>query len=259
MKTNLLKPTGLFTSALLLTLLLGCGPSKPTPPEAQDAATTATATPSATVAATTAPPAAVAEPVKPAASTEAPPATTPAGVLHYDAQPSGSKMKIEGTSNIHEWSEESSIVSGFLEADAKFPESALTDASAAKPTVQASIPVRTLKSGNKKMDSSTYEYLKQPQFKNIEYRLIELKPKSAAGDTGPLKFDAIGALTIVGVTRTNTMPVTIEKTDGKLKIVGSAPVKCTDYGLKPFSFLGLATCGDDLKIFFEWSLAPKAP
>ena len=69
----------------------------------------------------------------------------------------------------------------------------------------------------------------------------------------------MGALTIVGVTRTNTMPVTIEKTDGKLKVIGSTPIKCTDHGLKPFSFLGLATCGDDLKISFEWSLAPKAP
>jgi len=101
--------------------------------------------------------------------------------------------------------------------------------------------------------------MKEPQFKKIEYKLVELKPKSAAGATGALKFDAVGALTIVGVTRTNTMPVTIEKTDGKLKIIGSTPVKCTDYGLKPFSFLGLATCGDDLKISFEWSLAAKAP
>ena len=122
-----------------------------------------------------------------------------------------------------------------------------------------SFPVRSLKSGNKKMDSSTYDYLKQTEFKNIEYRLLELKPKSAAGATGPLKFDAVGALTIMGITLTNTMPVTIEKTDGKLKVVGSTPVKCTDYGLKPFSFLGLATCGDDLKISFEWSLAAKAP
>ena len=47
--------------------------------------------------------------------------------------------------------------------------------------------------------------------------------------------------------------------DGKLKIIGSTPVKCTDYGLKPFSFLGIATCGDDLKISFEWVLAAKAP
>lgn len=150
-----------------------------------------------------------------------------------------------------------------MEADAKFPESALTDAQAAKPKVQAFVPVKSLKSGNGKMDSSAYDYLKESQFKRIQFQLIELKPKSAAGSTGPLKFDAVGALTIVGKTLTNTMPVTIEKTDGKLKIVGSTPIKCTDYGLKPYSFsiLGanLATCGDDLKISFEWMLTPRAP
>lgn len=231
MKSKILKTVEMFTGALLVTLLVACGPAKPPVAQAQDAAA-------------------------PVAAKPAP--ATPAGFIHYDAQPTGSKMKIEGTSNIHDWTEESNIVGGFVEADAKFPESALTDPKAAKPTVSAFVPVKSLKSESKRMDASTYEYLKQPAFKNIEYRLLELKPKSAADATGPLKFDAVGALTIVGVTRTNTMPVTIEKKDGKLKIVGSTPVKCTDYGLKPFSFLGLATCGDDLKISFEWVLAPKA-
>ena len=254
MKSNILKLTGTFTATMLLALLTACGPSTPPPVEptatGTNAAAAPVAAPDATKTATTPAPAPAAAPAA---------AATPAGFIRYDAQPTGSKMKIEGTSNIHDWTEESSIISGFLEADAKFPEAALTDASAAKATVQMSFPVRSLKSGNKKMDSSTYDYLKQTEFKNIEYRLLELKPKSAAGATGPLKFDAVGALTIVGVTHTNTMPVTIEKTDGKLKVIGSTPVKCTDYGLKPFSFLGLATCGDDLKISFEWSLAVKAP
>ena len=229
MKTKILKPIETFAGVLLLTLLVACGPAKPTAVEAQDTA------------------------AKPAAAP-----ATPAGAILYTALPTGSKMKIEGTSTLHDWTIESSIVAGSLEADAKFPESALTDPKAAKPIVSVSVPVKSLKSNNKRMDTSTYEYLKQPEFKNIEYRLLELKPKSAAGDTGPLKFDAVGALTIVGVTRTNTMPVTIEKKDGKLKIVGSTPVKCTDYGLKPFSYL-LISCGDDLKISFEWLLAPKAP
>jgi polyisoprenoid-binding protein YceI len=240
MKTKILNLTGTFTATLLLALLTACGPATPPPVGTQEPATNAA-------------------PVAATAPAAAPAAATPAGAIHYDAQPTGSKMKIEGTSNIHDWTEESSIVAGSLEADAKFPESALTDASATKPVVQVSVPVRSLKSGNKRMDTSTYDYLKQPEFKNIEYRLLELKPKSAAGATGSLKFDAVGALTIVGVTRTNTMPVTIEKSDGKLKVIGSTPVKCTDYGLKPFSFLGIATCGDDLKISFEWLLAPKAP
>lgn len=250
MKLKILKPTGVFASALLLTLLTACGPAKTPVAETQEAATSA---PPATAAAPVAAPEAATPPAAAAVATNA----TPAGAVVYTAQPSGSKMKIAGTSTLHDWTMESGIIGGSLTADAKFPESALTDPQAAKPTVIAFTPVKSFKSNSKKMDSSTYEYLKEPEFKKIEYKLLELKPKSAAGATGPLQFDAVGALTIVGVTRTNTMPVTIEKTGNKLKIVGSAPVKCTDYKLEPFRFL-LISCGDDLTITFEWLLEQKA-
>lgn len=225
MKSRILNPIATLTLPLLVTFLVVCGPACPTVVQAQEAAK---------------------------------PATTETGTVSYASQPTGNTMRIDGTSTLHDWSSKSSLIGGSIEADTKFPESALTDPQAARPKVQAYVPVRSLKSGNGKMDSSTYEYLKEPQFKKIEYRLIELKPKSAAGSTGPLKFDAVGALTIIGITLTNTMPVTIEKLDGKLKIVGSTPIKCSDYNLKPYSFL-LISCGDDLKLSFEWLLAPKAP
>ncbi len=229
MKSRILNPIGTFPGALLLTVLMAFGAAHPSVARAQAA---------------------------PAAATAAAPATA---TITYTAQPTGSKMRIEGTAGPKNWAMESGFVSGSVEADPKFPESALTDPKAARPAVQMFTPVKSYKSPNSKtMDSSMYEYLKEPEFKKIEYRLIELKPKSAPGDTGPLKFDAVGALTIVGTTVTNTIPVTIEKTGGKLKIVGNIPLKCTDFKLQPFSFL-LFSCGDDLKISFEWLLAAKAP
>ena len=260
MKIKMLKLTGTFTATLLLALLTACGPASP-PVETQAPATKAAP---AAAAAPAAPPEVLQPVPAPAvAPASAPAAAPPAGAMRYDALPTGSTTKVEGSSTIHDWSMVSSIVSGSIECDAKFPESALTDASAAKPVVQVTVPVRSLKSGNKKMDSVMQENMREPEFKKIEYRLIELKPKSAAGATGSLKFDAIGALTIVGATVTNTMPVTIEKTDGKLKITGSIPIKFTEYKMKPpeIKLLGMAalSVGNDLKISFEWALAPKAP
>jgi polyisoprenoid-binding protein YceI len=208
---------------------------------------------------------AAADEPKPATSSTgaATPAAPAAGQVRYDTQPNGSKMKIEGTSSIHDWSMESLIIGGFMEADAKFPESALTDANAAKPKVEVFMPVRSFKSNSKRMDEVMQEHMKEPQFKKIEYKLIELKPKAAAGATGALQFDATGTLTIAGKTRTNTMPVTIEKVEGsKFKISGSTSLKMTDYGIeppKPAIGLGLLTTGDDVKLKFEWLAAPKAP
>lgn len=257
MKAKNLKSIETLTAALLLTLLLGCGRSKPTEAENKEAFAEATAAAKAAVPEPAATPAAPATPaVTPAAT---PAASTPAaGTVRYDASPTGSKMRMEGDSTMHKWNMESTIIGGFLEADAGFP------ASSGKATAQVFTPVRSYKSsGGKKMDQVMQEHMKEPQFKMIKYTLIELKPKSPAGASGPVQFDAIGALTILGNTVTNTMPVTIEKTaDGKIKVVGSTPLKMTDYKLPPpeISLLGMAKIKveDDLKINFEWLLAPKA-
>jgi polyisoprenoid-binding protein YceI len=148
-------------------------------------------------------------------------------------------------------------VGGFIEADSNFPESALKDPKAASPSVQVSIPVASLKSYAEAMDEVMQQHLNMDQYPRIEYRLIELKLKSAAGATGPLLFDAVGALTVSGTTRTNTMPVTIERMDKtKIKVAGSIPLKMIDFDVTPPAprILGMPVIktGDDIKISFEW-------
>src|SRR5437667_8537719 len=107
-------------SALLLSLLLAGGPAQTSFAQTPDAAA-----------------------AKPA---------TPAGAVRYEAEITGSKMKMDGTANIHDWSMESVLLGGFIEADAKFPESALTDTKAARPVVSVYMPVRSFKSGKGAMD-----------------------------------------------------------------------------------------------------------
>ncbi|HEX5223203.1 MAG TPA: YceI family protein [Verrucomicrobiae bacterium] len=183
--------------------------------------------------------------------------------VRYEAQPTGSKMRIDGTAEVakidKEWHMDSVLIGGYMEADAKFPESALTDANAAKPVVDVFMPVSSFKSGTASMDKRMQKEMKEAQYKRITYKLIGLKPTSPAGSTGALKFDATGALTVAGKTLTNTMPVTIEKlSDGKLKVKGSTAVKMSDYGIPPPSSFGLFTSGDEVKLTFEWLAAPKA-
>lgn len=178
--------------------------------------------------------------------------------VRYEGQPSGSKCKMEGDSTMHEWNMSSIMVTGFMEVDSNFPESALANAEAAKPVTQVSIPVRSFKSGISAMDSRMQSHMKSSNFPKMEYRLIELKPTSPAGTTGAVKFDAVGVFTIVGKPFTNTMPVTIEKKDGNLTVIGSTPLKMSNFGLEPYTFLGVVSTRDDLKITFDWLLKPKA-
>jgi polyisoprenoid-binding protein YceI len=184
-----------------------------------------------------------------------------AQAVRYNAQPGGSKATVAGDSSIKTWTMESGVIGGFMEVDANFPESALTDPAAAKPVTSVYVPVRSLKSGKTTMDERMQETMSMTNYQRIEYKVIELKPKSKAGATGPLAFDAVGILTIVGKPITNTMPVTIEKKDGKLNIVGSAPIKLSQFGIKPpiiaLPLLPDITVYDDLKVDFVWTLAPK--
>lgn len=181
----------------------------------------------------------------------------------FDAQFSGSKMKLEGTSTVHDWTMEGAIVAGSLELDAAFltaPDKAKPGPVAAK--VQATVPVRSLKSGKDSMDAVMQDAMKQTQFPKIEYRLTEISlketPKSA---DGPFNFDSKGELVIAGVTNKIAMPVSIQRVGpGRLKTTGAIPVKMSAYGIKapaPKIALGLVTTGDEVKVSFEWLTAQK--
>ena len=236
-KNHIVCLTRNLPGAFLLSLVLGCSPAK-------DAS---------------------AQPEKASPA----PAAPQGSLVRYDAQPGGGKVKIEGTSSIHDWNMESPVIGGFLEADAGFPESALKGGAAAKPKVEIFIPVRSLKSYNKKMDEVYQEHMEEAKFKKMEYKLTELKPKGDAPKGGKCEFDAVGTMTIHGVSKPFTMPVTIEKAeaekDGKkspqLKITGATPLKMSDYGVKPpcpnIPGVGQITTGDDIKVTFEWSPRQK--
>jgi len=180
--------------------------------------------------------------------------------VRYEPVPKASTCTMDGTSTLHDWTMTSSTITGYIEADANFPYSALTNSAAASPKVVANFPARTFLSGKAAMDENMQKAVNADKFWKMEYRLISLKPISKPGATGPLEFEALGTLTIAGTTNTNTMPIKIEKQNDKLKVAGSTSLKMTTYKVTPpvVSVLGVSlTTGDDLKIKFDWVLAPK--
>ena len=176
-----------------------------------------------------------------------------AEVTKFDSKP-GTKVKIDGTSSIHDWSVESGIVAGTMEIDAAF----VANPTAAKPgkiaaNVTTTIPVRSLKSGTKAMDDRMYDAMKFTKFPKIEYRLTELTlketPKSA---NGPFTFDSTGELTVSGVTNKVAFPVTMTRDDKTLKTTGATSVKMTSFGIEPPGLVVLIKTGDDVKLTFDW-------
>ena len=113
----------------------------------------------------------------------------------YKAQPN-SKVRLEGTSTIHDWTIEGKIVGGELKLDpsvtidpSQKTISGLKDGKLPA-EVFVRIPVRTLKSGTTKMDNVMLQAFKadQNQYTNIEYRLIDLTLKEPHAPGSPFQF-----------------------------------------------------------------------
>jgi polyisoprenoid-binding protein YceI len=182
-----------------------------------------------------------------------------AEAVRYMPVPNTSTLRMDGTSTIHDWHAETDIIGGFMELEATFAEGKSVPTKVT-PKIEVKIPVRSLKSsGGKRMDAVMQEHMKFDQFKIIEYKVLELAPKAGAAG----QFDATGTLTISGVTRTNTMPVTIERVENsRLKVVGKTALKMTDFGIKPpapdIAGISLIRTGDEVKLTFTWVTEQKA-
>lgn len=185
---------------------------------------------------------------------------------------SGSKMRIEGTSNIHDWQVESPFIGGALQVGKNFPlePGATVAPGKVEATGDAFILVLSLKSLEKdgkpyseKMDEvMNKEKLMADKFPRITYHLTELTLKEVPKEkSGPFILDSKGDLAVAGVTNKISMPVNVTPSgdkEGKIKINGTVTVKMTDFKIEPPSpkFLPIKT-GDEVKLIFEWFVAPK--
>src|SRR5579872_1910184 len=182
---------------------------------------------------------------------------------------SGSKMRIEGTSTIHDWQVEGTLIGGFLEVGPNFPAEPGQAASPGKVQAHAEpfIMVRSLKSIEKdgkpysdRMDEVMYDHLKAQQSPKISFHLTDLTLKEPAkSKDAAYLFEAKGQITVAGVTNDVTMPVSILPLgDKKLKISGKTGLKMTDFKVEPPNPLGLGIkTGDEIKIIFDWMVGQR--
>ncbi len=193
-----------------------------------------------------------------------------AEMTRYDAR-SGSKMRIEGTSVVHDWRAESPLILGFLEVGPGFPTEPGQTVTPGKIEArgEARVMVNTLLSKKEngdpyesKMDDKMHDMLKMDTYPMIVFRLTELTLKEAPkSKDDPYIFDSKGELAVAGVTNQLSMVVSIfPLADKKLKISGTAPLKMTDFKIEPATLILPAfKTSEDVKIKFEWILGQKKP
>jgi len=188
------------------------------------------------------------------------------------AQP-GSKIRIDGTANIihTHWAVQSPLIAGSLEVGPGFPTEPGQTATPGKVDAkgECSVPVRSLRSvkddgtpDSDAMDDVMYGKLKAQDNPKIIYHLTELTLKENAKDKdSPYIFDSKGEVVVAGVTNPVAFPVNVLPVPGnKIKVSGNTVLKMTEFKIQPPAptiALGAIKTGDEVKITFEWLLAPK--
>ena len=162
--------------------------------------------------------------------------------------PKNSVITINGTSNLHDWKSKSEQINGEL----------ILSGNNQVKSFKLDIPVKSIKSGEKLMDSKTYETFDANKHPNIAFRLTDVTNLQINGDNVNVVFN--GNLTIAGTTRKVAIKANGKNIkQGTYVFNGNVPLKMTDFQMKPpTALLGTLKVGDGIKLEFDITLTEQS-
>jgi hypothetical protein len=161
-------------------------------------------------------------------------------------------LKIEGTSNLHDWNMKAENISGDVQANVK--NSLVKDFS----TGDIHVQVEKLESGKRIMNNKTYDALESNDHPKISFQLRSVENLYAAGSRFSGK--AKGKLTIAGNSKMVTIPFS-GKMNGndEFSVNGDYSLKMSEYGVEPPSaMLGSLKTGDEVTIKYKMTFKEKS-
>ena len=162
----------------------------------------------------------------------------------------GSRLWLEGSSNVHDWTCIAGRIDARIQVDLVAP-GTVAPAPRQITGVVVQVPVDQLGCGNGKMDANLRRALKAAEHPLIEFRMTEAKVAQAAA--GGVTALVTGELTIAGVTR--TVEFTAQGSDSAgagLQISGSEEFRMTDFGVEPpRAMFGALKTADRILVRFQ--------
>jgi len=170
-----------------------------------------------------------------------------------------SKLWVEGTSTLHDWTCRTQSLDATIEFDADAAEQLSTAPPTALRRVQVKVPVKSLKCGHGAMDNNLYKALSADAAPEISYIMATFEPVPGESDAS-FGLKTVGTLKIVGTERRIAMDVIATRLpDGSVKAAGTVPIKMTDFGIKPpTAMFGRIKTGNDVKVKFELTVSAEA-
>ncbi len=165
-----------------------------------------------------------------------------AQVLKFN--PKASILTINGTSNLHDWKTETKQVTG---------EMVLINREQVK-SIAFKTPVKSIKSGEKIMDTKTYETFKSDKYPEIAFKMISVSNFTRNGDNLSITMNA--QLTMAGASKTVAIKASgKELKNGSLNFQGSVNLKMSDFKMEaPTAMMGMLKVGDGIKLDFNVQL-----
>jgi len=164
----------------------------------------------------------------------------------YSLDEANSKLTVEGTSSVHDWSMNSTIFSGtvLFETEENIPTGILD--------IKFSSKANKILSDNSIMDSKTHKALKAETHPDITFVFKSVKTYKNLKDT--FSGEITGILSIAGKSKNITLPFSGKvQPSGVVNVKGIVQLKMTDFGVNPpTAMLGALKTGDDIKINYDF-------
>ena len=163
-----------------------------------------------------------------------------------------SRMTVYGSANVTDWDAEVKTIRG----EVKINNPNGNDWSRAEASwfesVSVTIPVGDIDADSRRMNRNMHEYLKEDDYPEITYSLVEAEELASLGNPG-FQLTVRGTVNAAGESREIIHDVEIsEQENGNLVISGSQDLKMTDFGIDPpTAMLGSVRSRDEMTIEFE--------
>jgi hypothetical protein len=172
----------------------------------------------------------------------------------------GSRVWIEGSSNLGDWACKASAFDARVEIDpahATHEDAAILADHVQRVTVRVS--VRDLKCGNRKMERDLYKALKAED-PAIPSEILGVFSAVSDADTQGGFLDTEGPIAVAGAEKRARVRITMDRLpDGIVRAKGSVPLLMTDFGVKPPTGLfGLVRSRNEVEVKFELVIAVRA-
>jgi len=155
--------------------------------------------------------------------------------------PKRSSIIISGTTNVHNFESKVTQVNGEL----------IVNSSKQVQSLVVDIPVRSIKSGEKLMDTKTYEAFSVEKNPNITFKMLDVSGLQISGDN--INVTVTGNLTMAGITKKVVL-----RSSGKVlkpgvyEFKGNVALKMTDFKMSPpTAMLGVMKVGDAVTLKFD--------